>query len=258
MTDCGWQTACTVAAPPADTVAVWRMPVPADHITLDALKQKLSPHEQLRASAKRIDHKRHEYITGQAMLRLCLSTAVDIAASDIRYRRGPKGKPYLGGELSDHRLHFNISHSGAQVMLAMVLDDEIGVDLEQLNLRTGCERVARRAFSQAELAQLGDLQSSVGRRQFFRMWTAKEAVVKCSGDGIHSGLARFSIRYDGEHEAHISHAEGNQIKVQDYQVVPLLNGDDGHAATLVYAGPRRRVRRWQLSAQQLLKNDGVG
>lgn len=247
----GWQPTQRLHAPAPGRVDVWRLPVPGDE-EVHALLQLLPEPEMQRAHRKRVQAKRFEYITGQAALRSVLAHALGAASGDIQYRRGPKGKPYLAGSRGGAEIAFNISHSGGQVLLALALGGEVGVNLEQVNPRTGCERVARRAFSGREQAQLSRTTAAEARLHFFRLWTCKEAVVKCTGDGIHSGMGRFSVDLAANGGgARISEALGNQRKVLGYHVIPLPVGAD-FAAALVHDGPRREVGLWQMDTATVL------
>jgi 4'-phosphopantetheinyl transferase len=247
-----WASARRLALPREDTVHLLRVAVPAPGPELDALHTLLSPAERRRADDKRIPARRHEYVTGQAVLRRVLAHCLGTLPPEIGYRRGHKGKPYLAASAHDDALQFNISHSGGEVMLALTLGAELGVDMEQVNQRTSCERVARRAFSPAERAALGEMSSPAGRRRFFSQWTCKEAVVKCSGDGIHSGMQRYSIALsDDGRRARITEARENQRKVLSYQVVPLPLSEN-FAAAVVYEGVPRRLALARMSAAELI------
>jgi len=249
-----WQRKVAPTAPGTGDVDVWRMDVPGCGGEVETLTGLLSEAEQRRMDAKLVQSKRFEYIAGQAMMRRFLSHCLGIAPAAVVYERGHKGKPHIGGNLRGHPLQFNISHSGGQILFALGMGAELGIDLEQLNPRTGCERVARRAFSPREREQLASAGPALARLRFFQMWTCKEAVVKCSGDGIHSGMSRFSVALsDNGHRASIEDASGNQGKVRGYQVVPLPVGP-GFAAALVYDAPARTVRLWQVAAGDVLGN----
>lgn len=104
---------------------------------------------------------------------------------DGPFAHGEFGKPYLPGAVP-----FSLSHGGDLAVLAVGEEGtELGVDTESLE-RPWREAVAKRLFTPEE--QLW-LQSS-GER-FFRLWTRKEAVLKCRGSGL-SRLAVFPVLHD--------------------------------------------------------------
>ena len=245
--------------PPPDTalitgeVQLWLIKVPDAHLNIDALLARLTPAERERAAAKRIVAKQREYIAGQASLRTLLAQQLGVDPMQIAYRRGIKGKPYLGGSPSftQAQVQFNISHSGEMVMVAMALDAELGVDVEWYNERTDPYRVARRAFSVGERETLSNTPLPLQRAHFFAMWTCKEALVKCTGMGIHSGMANFEIEFDDSHGARVKAAWDTQSSVDRLCVVPLklaLNDSHAHAGALVHEPPAMITRRWILDA----------
>ena len=100
----------------------------------------------------------------------------------------PNGKPYVGGGP-----FFSLSHSGDFVACA-VAERPVGVDIEtfrplraQLACRVCCEEEAGYVFPD------GDFDV----RRFLRLWTAKEAVLKCTGEGIRGDLRSVQVMSQG-------------------------------------------------------------
>ncbi len=96
--------------------------------------------------------------------------------------KGPYGKPYL----PDGR-QFNLSHSGRYVILG-VSNAEIGVDVEKI--APFDDRVVRRCFTAEEKAWLYETDSE---NRFYRLWTAKESVMKATGAGFHMPPETFCV-----------------------------------------------------------------
>ncbi len=197
----------------------------------DALVQRLSAREQQQAMRKKIIHKRLEYVLGQAALRCLLANALSIPGTEVCYVRGPKGKPALALQHTRPDLHFNISHSNGIILVALSRAGAIGIDIEAINPHTSIDLVSRRAFSQCETEALQTLPQALQRQHFFQLWTCKEAVVKCSGDGIHSGMNQFSVLFSNVDEARISEATGPQAKTSSYSLA-LLNLGPTHKGAL--------------------------
>ena len=99
---------------------------------------------------------------------------------DIEY--GKNGKPFS----KKSNLHFNISHSGEWVALA-VGQNEIGVDIECHNI--GNEKLAKRVFTPLEQSWLKENEQSA----FEHLWTLKEAVMKQLGIGLSLGAQSFDV-----------------------------------------------------------------
>jgi 4'-phosphopantetheinyl transferase len=89
-------------------------------------------------------------------------------------RLGKNGKPYLW----DSGVCFNLSHSGSYVVLGTA-SSEIGVDVEKVGPYP--MDVAGRCFVPAELEWLR-LQGA--QDAFYRLWAAKESIMKATGKGF--------------------------------------------------------------------------
>ncbi|MCR5301639.1 MAG: 4'-phosphopantetheinyl transferase superfamily protein [Lachnospiraceae bacterium] len=101
------------------------------------------------------------------------------------------GKPAF----SDIPVFFNISHSGERVMVCLS-PGETGCDVEHKS--NGALKIAKRFFAPAEyeyLLQISDESEQSG--EFTRIWTLKESVVKCCGEGIRHEFSDFSVIDDG-------------------------------------------------------------
>ena len=95
---------------------------------------------------------------------------------EMSYDFGKSGKPAFR-ELPE--LQFNLSHSGTKVLGAFS-NRPVGCDIEQLaeaNLA-----VAKRFFAPMEYERL--LHTGDRAELFFRIWTAKESFLKCTGEGL--------------------------------------------------------------------------
>ncbi|XBI08416.1 hypothetical protein VPH35_136152 [Triticum aestivum] len=93
-------------------------------------------------------------------------------------------------------LHFNISHTTSLIACGMAMDD-IGIDIEEKKRKTtkSILSLARRFFTPSEvdyLAEISDLYAQ--EKEFFKLWTLKEAYVKALGLGLSgASLSEFTI-----------------------------------------------------------------
>ena len=101
------------------------------------------------------------------------------------------GKPYLR---DFPELHFNLSH-GSGIAACIVTDTECGIDCEQC--REMREGVVRRCFSPAEKRLLEETPESERDLMFTRLWTLKEAFVKCIGKGIGYPMDTAEFAFEG-------------------------------------------------------------
>ena len=108
--------------------------------------------------------------------------------TDYAYRYGEMGKPYF----VDERLpFFNLSHAGGLVILA-VSDREVGADIQ--NMRSQREKnMAERFFSGEESRAVSDDET---RELFYKLWSRKEALGKCTGEGVRPYFSRSMLELD--------------------------------------------------------------
>lgn len=100
------------------------------------------------------------------------------------------GKPYL----TNIPICFNISHSKERVAVAVSASD-VGCDVECKS--SDPLRIAKRFFDKTEYSFLLGIDDEAERAQeFTRLWTLKESIVKCCGEGIRHPLGDFSLLDD--------------------------------------------------------------
>lgn len=102
---------------------------------------------------------------------------------------GAKGKPYF----TDIPLKFNLSHSGRYV-LCVACEEEVGADV-QWQKPFGYDKLSNRFFSEEERTLLSQCWEEPNRRAlFYKMWTAKEAYGKLTGEGLSTALENICYR----------------------------------------------------------------
>lgn len=97
------------------------------------------------------------------------------------------GKPYI-----DSDIHFNISHSGLLTALVITSVSEVGIDVEQLEPITITD--FDHCFTSAESCLLRTNPAPL--RQFYQLWTRKEAFLKAIGTGLSLSPAQIDARSD--------------------------------------------------------------
>ena len=117
-------------------------------------------------------------------------------ADEIAIDYDTRGKAHVRGDA----LHFNISHSGGALALAVSRAQPLGVDLEHQRRPRRVVELARRWFAPHEADALARLPEAERQTAFLRLWTCKEAVVKAEGGGLAAGLHRaiFDLNECGE------------------------------------------------------------
>lgn len=162
-----------------------------DDIDLSAASAFLDRSEVMHA--ERISHHdtRATYIKSRAVLRAVLSRETGISPARVQLRTGPYGKPELADD--EEGVHFNMSHSDG-ITLVAVHTRPIGVDIELVDERIARFDLAPELFTAAEQAQLARMDGTARTtRQFFRIWTLKEALLKGMGLGLSADPRSFDV-----------------------------------------------------------------
>jgi 4'-phosphopantetheinyl transferase len=180
-----------VHAPP--DVVVHHVAVDVGVRELRRLARVLSPEERVFAERFRRAADRDRFVVTRATLRLLLGLKSGTSPTDLRFEKGPSGKPFLPA--APH-LRFNVSHSEALALIAVSWSSEVGIDVERCDPTRVRESVARHFFSRAENAALACLppwQQALAR---LRVWCRKEAYVKARGYGLSMPLDSFDVAVD--------------------------------------------------------------
>lgn len=111
-----------------------------------------------------------------------------------------KGKPFLIGYPD---IHFNMSHCNEAVLCA-IDDRPVGVDVECVKEYN--EDLARYVMNAQEMEQInGSARPDI---EFTRLWTMKEAVLKCSGAGIANNMKDVLVGCRRNLKTFVSQNEG--------------------------------------------------
>ena len=171
----------------------------------------------------------------RSALRLILGRYVNQPASNLHFQYGEFGKP----ELLDHRLQFNLSHSGEHAMVA-VCAHEIGVDLEFMGKsRADLDGLINMVCHPEEKAILALLREPEKSAQFYRLWTQKEAYCKMSGLGLQHSLPDLHFKATA-HEAVLQVCPDAGGRPSSH-FVHRLDILDGYAASLCLPIEKARI-----------------
>ncbi len=151
------------------------------------------------------------------------------AGSDLVIDYDRRGKAHVRGD----QLHFNVSHSGSALTLAVSRSLVVGIDLEHQRRPRRIIELAQRFFAPHEAQALEHLHESERQTAFLRLWTCKEALVKAEGTGIAGGLHRAVFDLD---------ERGVIVGPRDrsWQVVPFEPAV-GFCGAVAWRGPPRPV-----------------
>src|SRR5207245_6672996 len=175
-------------------VDIWQIGIAElESMALPALLRLLSNEERARAERFRSSRARTEFIVARAGLRSILSRYLDVGPAGMQFRYAAQGKPCLAFVEEQAPLHFNVSHSHGLAVYAVTTGCDVGVDVEKVRASVATERIARRYFSEREVADFLRVQPEQRCRAFFNCWTRKEAYLKARGSGLAAPLDQFDV-----------------------------------------------------------------
>ena len=130
-----------------------------------------------------------------ALGRLC--TALSDFEYDLSILRDKFGKP----RFEDGRAPaFSIAHAH-RLSVAAISDSAdalLGVDIERIDTKRDIDRIAEKFFSEGEKQRLYSSPDKL--REFYSVWTAKEAMMKQGGEGMISVMSSDSVKAEEQGE----------------------------------------------------------
>jgi 4'-phosphopantetheinyl transferase len=222
-----------------DRVDVWSADVDLSSNRNDESYALLSADERERAARFRVVVDRQRYIASRAILRTLLGRYLDLAPRAISFSYGAYGKPAL----SEHPLHFNLSHSHGRALYAFSSKSPLGVDLELVRTLSDFLHVGASVFSPAEAKEFAAIAPHDQPSVFFKCWTRKEALIKALGAGLSCPLDRFSVSFD--EPARLLSANGHPSELSRWRLYHL-EPEPGYFAALatLHLEPQIAVHRF--------------
>jgi 4'-phosphopantetheinyl transferase len=181
-------------------IHLWELDL--DHFVFNDV---LSEDERARAAKFRFDHDRKRFTSGRTALRLLLAGYLKTSPEKVRFTYGAGGKP----SVENSKVSFNLAHSGPHALLGFTLNQQLGVDVEQIRQIDDMALVAEYSFAPGEFRRWSALPADQKIRAFYRCWTRKEAYLKAIGEGIALRLKKFEVAFEpGTAPAILKGAEG--------------------------------------------------
>ncbi|MEQ8525634.1 4'-phosphopantetheinyl transferase superfamily protein [Gracilimonas sp.] len=143
------------------------------------------------------NNRKAEYVTARRLFRHLLND-LNISSDQVDLVKEELGKPYArhGKEL----IYLSFTHSTSKVYCALSVSKNIGLDVEHVDRQIN-EAVVHRILNEQE-------RESLAAEKPVKLWTIKEAAVKCLGTGLRTNLNeltiiknqknRFSVRFNND------------------------------------------------------------
>ncbi len=221
-------------------VDVWRAHLNLPDDSLKLLESTLSEDETERAARFHFPADRDRFIAAHGCLRDVLARYLHCEPNQLIFSINQYGKPAL----HDHKLEFNLSHSGDFALAAVTSEREVGVDIERIRSDMELESIARRYFSQSEVSELLALTSEQRIPGFFNCWTRKEAYIKARGLGLSLPLESFDVSLTPNEPA-IFQATRPDPQEAARWIMLSLDVDPRYAAAVAVEGKDLEFRMWE-------------
>ncbi len=120
------------------------------------------------------------------IVRVIACKTFGLTNKDIDFFKSEYGKPNLNNYLN---FHYNVSHT-RNAIAVVVSDSQVGVDIEKI--REAEFKIVNRFFTQPEIEFI-DNTVAESKKQFYIVWTKKEAYIKYIGKGLYIPLNSFNV-----------------------------------------------------------------
>ena len=225
-------------------VHVWRVSLELSEPALQRLRQTFSPEEVDRAARYHFSRDRRRFIVRRTALRDIIGYCLDIAPYQLQFVRGKHGKPSIANEFNQKDVQFNLAHSGNVALVAITLEDEVGIDVERQREDVAHVDLAERYFTPDEAAALRELPAAEQNAAFFWLWTCKEAYLKGTGMGLTQELDSFAVSLSSD-EPQVWLNTGDETRAAGNWTLRRLELGPNYCAALAVNKREWRLRCWQ-------------
>ncbi len=160
---------------------------------LGRYRRMLDPSETQRLDRLLTAPLKVEFLLTRALCRETLSRYANVPPQDWQFELNPYGKPAIAAPRWATSLKFNLSNTRTLVACAVVLDAEVGIDVERWDRPCDTLPIASQVSSAAEMYALRACPEHLRHRSFYELWTLKEAYVKARGMGMSIPLDQVSF-----------------------------------------------------------------
>jgi len=241
--ECLWRSPLSVPKASSHEIHVWRiyLDLPADQI--HQLEKILSPDEQLRANRFHFERHKRRFIVSRASLRKTLGYYLESDPSRLEFSYGPRGKPVLASTNDARKLCFNMSHSNELALCVVTRNCSIGVDLEYIRPNPDVELLAKNFFFSREYEAISVFPPDRKQKEFFNLWTLKEAFLKATGEGLR-GLEHIEVSVSPWESQALLGINGTNQTTCRWSIVQLIPAQD-YTAAIAVEGEDWRFHLWQ-------------
>jgi len=145
------------------------------------LPDRISREEQETASTFRTAADAKKYIIRWGTARTILAHYTNHTPEMLSFITGENGKPELGADNASSEISFNLSHTSERILIGVTKKRQIGVDIVSIDPSYQFQDTAEYLMTPAEKVFLERIEPAQRYQVFFRIWAAKEALIKATG-----------------------------------------------------------------------------
>ncbi|MGL1931829.1 MAG: 4'-phosphopantetheinyl transferase superfamily protein [Desulfotalea sp.] len=164
-----------------------------DPVLLSLYAKLLSDEEKKQWRRFRFERHRHQYLITRALVRSVLSHYHHVAPEEWLFSKNKYGRPEAVQQPKTGKLRFNLSRTDGLILCGVVLNDDIGVDVENTNQELSVDEMAKFSLSSLESRELMNLSRERQQLRLYDYWTLKESFIKARGMGLSLPLKQFSF-----------------------------------------------------------------
>ncbi|WP_161629727.1 MULTISPECIES: 4'-phosphopantetheinyl transferase family protein [Rhodonellum] len=174
------------------------------------------------------DQKR--FVISKVFRKILIANYLREPLQNLKFGETEMKKPIL---LEQMDFHFNISHSGNYVMFVFS-SVACGVDVEFINPDFPSKSIMEFCYSQEE--QDFVLDSPNPTYSFYRIWTAKESLIKAIGTGLQDNLKEICC-LNGVWDLPMSLSRGNS-----FWTTMSFSDDESHVWSVTFQDRSKKIR----------------
>lgn len=188
-----------------DNVYVWFTLVDEiqEEELLSEYRSILSTEELKKLERFRFTKHQKRFIVGRALVRTVIADFIGIKPEIVKFKTNGFGQPSLDLTNGQPQLKFSLSYTEGLVAVAIIVEQDIGIDIEKTDVEINFLDIALNYFSPIEAKDLLKLPEEHARPRFFQYWTLKESYLKAKGTGLTSALNEFSFTFEGHDQDQI-------------------------------------------------------
>lgn len=173
---------------------VWHLELCLDESQSAAALKLLSDIQRDKYHRRSSPYLKQQYLAGRYYLLTLLGAYTNQAPEDVLLSYSRLNKPSLSDE--NLGVEFNFTDTDGHGMFAFSQKRQVGVDIECLDRDISFSAIAKRRFTEQELAFTMP-GNQVDHQRCLAIWTRKEAYGKATGQGINFTMNRRNLYEEG-------------------------------------------------------------